>query len=96
MAAAVERQRERLAPWSLSRNAHIPASALRQGPLAPDRSVRRNLDGALDRGELTARGYARVLRLAWTVADLNGVDRPTAGDIDTALYLRRRTDREDS
>ncbi len=96
VAAAVERQRERLAPWSLSRNAHIPASALRQGPLAPDRSVRRNLDGALDRGELTARGYARVLRLAWTVADLNGVDRPTAGDIDTALYLRRRTDREDS
>lgn len=94
--AAVDRQLARLAPWGLSRNSHLPASALRQGRLAPDRSVRRALDHALDHGELTARGYARVLRVAWTVADLNGSETPTAADIDTALYLRRRTEREDT
>lgn len=94
--AAVDRQLARLAPWGLSRNSHLPASALRQGRLAPDRSVRRALDHALDHGELTARGYARVLRVAWTVADLNGSETPTAVDIDTALYLRRRTEREDT
>ena len=36
----------------------------------------RILDHALERGVLTARGYDRVLRLAWTLADLAGRDLP--------------------
>ncbi len=93
--AAVERQRERLAPWGLTRNAHLPGSLLRDGALAPERAHCRALDSAVDQGLITARGYARVLRLAWTVADLNGTDRPSASEIDTALHLRRRGEGEE-
>ena len=42
----------------------------------------------LDRGGLTARGVDRVLRVAWTLADLAGRDRPDAGDVRVALDSR--------
>lgn len=42
----------------------------------------------MERGLLTARGLDRVLRVAWTVADLAGHDRPLAPDIAQALQLR--------
>ena len=42
----------------------------------------------LERGLLTARGLDRVLRVAWTVADLAGHDRPDATDVALALQLR--------
>ncbi|MFF7983709.1 YifB family Mg chelatase-like AAA ATPase [Streptomyces sp. NPDC007901] len=42
----------------------------------------------LERGILTARGLDRVLRVAWTVADLAGHDRPDARDVALALQLR--------
>lgn len=94
--SAVTRQSERLAAHGLARNAHVPATLLREGPLAVEATARAAADDALDRGELTARGHARVMRLAWTVADLRGADRPAAEDVDTALYLRRRGEGEDS
>ncbi|MFC7402638.1 YifB family Mg chelatase-like AAA ATPase [Citricoccus sp. GCM10030269] len=93
---AVARQEERLGPLGLSRNAHVPAALLRDGPLALDRHARGGADMAVDRGELTARGHARVMRLAWTVADLRGNERPDADYVDTALYLRRRGDGEET
>jgi magnesium chelatase family protein len=43
---------------------------------------------SLERGVLTARGLDRVLRVAWTVADLLGHDRPDATDVALALQLR--------
>ena len=48
----------------------------------------------MDAGWLSARGHARVLRLAWTVADLRGAGVPAAEDVDVALHLRRRQDEE--
>jgi magnesium chelatase family protein len=42
----------------------------------------------LDRGELTGRGFDRVLRMAWTVADLSGRSVPDAGDVAEALFYR--------
>ena len=42
----------------------------------------------MERGLLTARGLDRVLRVAWTVADLAGHDRPDATDVALALELR--------
>ncbi|MFD5102374.1 YifB family Mg chelatase-like AAA ATPase [Streptomyces albidochromogenes] len=42
----------------------------------------------MERGLLTARGLDRVLRVAWTVADLAGCDRPDASHVDLALELR--------
>ena len=44
---------------------------------------------SLERGVLTARGYDRVLRLAWTLADLGHRDKPDTNDIGQALGLRR-------
>jgi magnesium chelatase family protein len=38
---------------------------------------------------LTARGYDRVLRLAWTLADLALREVPEADDIGLALNLRQ-------
>lgn len=93
---AVTRQAARLRPFGLSRNAHLPAALLRDGEVAIDARARASADAALDRAELTARGHARVMRLAWTVADLRGADRPAAEDVDTALYLRRRGEGEET
>ena len=42
-------------------------------------------------GRLTARGYHRVLRLAWTIADLAGHEQPGTEDGDIALQLRQHT-----
>jgi magnesium chelatase family protein len=57
---------------------------LRLPPLAT-----RILDHSLERGVLTARGYDRVLRLAWTLADLAHRERPGMDDIGQALGLRQ-------
>ena len=74
-------------PWRL--NAQVPGPWLRQGPLAPAPEVRRLLDAALHRGALTLRGYDRVLRVAWSIADIAGSERLGAGDIGRALYLKK-------
>ncbi|MGO2932541.1 hypothetical protein, partial [Microbacterium sp.] len=44
---------------------------------------------ALERGQLTLRGYDRVLRLAWTMADLAGVEMPGSDELGGALFLKR-------
>jgi magnesium chelatase family protein len=56
---------------------------------APESGATAALDRALERGALTMRGYDRALRLAWTLADLDGVDRPGLDQIGRALYLRK-------
>lgn len=87
--AARSRTATRLAdtPWSL--NSHVPGSWLR-GPrarLAP--AVTASIDRALERGGITMRGYDRVLRVGWTLADLDDSPSPTAEHIGRALYLRK-------
>ena len=47
-------------------------------------------DEALQRGSLSARGLDRILRVAWTIADLSGHDTPDADDIGGALALWSR------
>ncbi|MET3811920.1 YifB family Mg chelatase-like AAA ATPase [Arthrobacter sp. UYEF3] len=88
--AARERQLDRLRPLGLETNAQVPGRVLR-GPLRLAGPTTRILDRALERGALTARGYDRVLRLAWTLADLAGGDVPHADDIGQALGLRQAT-----
>ncbi|WP_371618112.1 YifB family Mg chelatase-like AAA ATPase [Streptomyces sp. NBC_00454] len=72
-------------PWRL--NAEVPGYELRTrwqaGPGAMAQAER-----DLERGLLTARGLDRVLRVAWTVADLRGHDRPDPLDVAVALELR--------
>ncbi|AQT74637.1 YifB family Mg chelatase-like AAA ATPase [Streptomyces sp. fd1-xmd] len=84
---ARERAGARLAgtPWRI--NSEVPGQELRTrwqaapGALAP-------AEREMERGMLTARGLDRVLRVAWTVADLRGRDRPEPLDVAVALELR--------
>ncbi len=85
--AARERASARLAgsPWRT--NSEIPGRELRSrwyAAIGAMDEAERNLE----RGALTARGLDRVLRVAWTVADLVGHDRPDATDVALALQLR--------
>ncbi|MER7456146.1 YifB family Mg chelatase-like AAA ATPase [Micromonospora sp. NPDC126480] len=69
-------------------NAELPGPVLRRPPWCLPARVTRELRGRLDRGSLSARGFDRVLRLAWTVADLDGRDRPDIDDVGEAIGLR--------
>ncbi|WP_405019351.1 YifB family Mg chelatase-like AAA ATPase [Kitasatospora sp. NBC_00070] len=85
--AARERAAKRLddTPWRT--NAEVPGHTLRtRWRLAPGALADAERD--LERGLLTARGLDRVLRVAWTVADLAGREQPTRIDVRTALVLR--------
>ncbi|MFF1251441.1 YifB family Mg chelatase-like AAA ATPase [Pseudarthrobacter sp. NPDC058329] len=82
------RQRDRLAPFGLETNSQVPGRVLR-GELRLPPTATRILDHSLERGVLTARGYDRVLRLAWTLADLGHRERPDINDIGQALGLRQ-------
>ncbi|MFJ4972238.1 YifB family Mg chelatase-like AAA ATPase [Streptomyces sp. NPDC088755] len=91
VAARVREARARAAerltgtPWTT--NSEVPGHELRTRLLAaPGALVAAERD--LERGILTARGLDRVLRVAWTVADLRGAARPEAHDIAVALELR--------
>lgn len=79
--------RWRGSPWL--RNGEIPGARLRQLDLRVATDARAPLDRALERGALTLRGYDRVLRLAWTMADLAGIDRPGPDEIGRALFLKK-------
>jgi len=84
--AARERAARRLrgTPWRL--NAEVPGSELRRTwPPAP--GALRVVERSLERGQISARGVVKVIRVAWTVADLAGRPRPTRDDCDTALGL---------
>ena len=48
------------------------------------------LSDAMDDGRLSARGAARAMRLAWTIADMDGRDGPGPDDVHRALSLRTR------
>nr|WP_062516943.1 YifB family Mg chelatase-like AAA ATPase [Demequina gelatinilytica] len=77
--------RERLAPhgWTLAGEATGPW--LRR---ATSRTACAGLWRAVERGALTARGFDRSLRLAWTLCDLEGAASPGVEHITQALALR--------
>jgi magnesium chelatase family protein len=91
IAARVAQARRRAArrfaatPWRT--NAEVPVTELvKHWPLAAEPLAL--VGAAMDRGLLTARGFGRVQRLAWTLADLMEHDRPLKGDVELALSLR--------
>jgi magnesium chelatase family protein len=88
VARARERQRERLAGTGWRHNGEVPGPWLREDAARLPRAVTAELDRALDRGGLSIRGYDRVLRVAWTICDLAGADRPDADHVGVALSLR--------
>ncbi|MFE0702838.1 YifB family Mg chelatase-like AAA ATPase [Streptomyces sp. NPDC058872] len=72
-------------PWRV--NGEIPGHELRTRYLAAPGALAA-AEHDVERGLLTARGLDRVLRVAWTVADLTGHDRPRSQDVALALELR--------
>ena len=83
-------QEERWAGTSWRLNGQAGGSALRRGRWRLPRTVTADLDRALDRGRISLRGYDRVVRLGWTVADLAGRGAPDRDDLGLALTLRNQ------
>ncbi|WP_129668695.1 YifB family Mg chelatase-like AAA ATPase [Phytoactinopolyspora endophytica] len=84
---ARDRQARRLAgtPWRV--NGEVPVTFLRREfPISAE--VTAPAYEKLRQGAVTARGVDRILRLAWTVADLAGHDEPCSDDVVAAVNLR--------
>lgn len=68
-------------------NSRLPGSWLRENTaLSP--AISALFDTRLRTGQLSMRGMHRVLRMAWSVADLAGHDQPSDDDIALAFSLR--------
>ena len=89
---ARERQVYRLAGADETCNAHLTPRLLRERGRIEHEAVKL-LSELYDRYSLSARGHARILRVARTVADLEGSDRVLAQHVDAAAALRIDTDR---
>jgi magnesium chelatase family protein len=87
--AARAKAAERLThtPWTL--NSHVPGAYLRSSAMRLSPTTTATIDRALERGGITMRGYDRVLRVAWTLADIDGVLSPGADQVGRALYFRK-------
>ncbi|WP_342745220.1 YifB family Mg chelatase-like AAA ATPase [Blastococcus aggregatus] len=78
---------QRLAGTGLTLNSQVPGRLLR-GRFAPPRASLALAERALERGALSVRGFDRVQRVAWTLADLAGRTVPGADEIAEALGMR--------
>src|SRR3954454_9210133 len=84
---ARERQADRLASEGILCNAHMDAKLVR-ATARLDEQGERVLHAAYERTHLSARGHERVLKVARTVADLDGSDDVRAEHVGAALSLR--------
>ncbi len=88
---ARERQRARLAGTGGRCNADAPQAAVARASDLPA-DARDALRSAYARGTLSARGHARVLRVARTIADLTGAERVETAHLLEAIALRAHDD----
>jgi magnesium chelatase family protein len=91
VAHARERQRVRLEGSTASCNGEMDARTVRRHVVL-EGSAEQALARAYSVGALSARGRHRVLRVARTIADLEGHERVSYQDLLTALGLRQRPD----
>jgi magnesium chelatase family protein len=87
VAAARERQGVRLADTPWRANGEAAGTWLRSH--LPEPEGAELVDAAVRTGCLSARGVDKVVKVAWTLADLAGADRPRRDHIRLALALRR-------
>jgi magnesium chelatase family protein len=85
--AARTRAKDRFKSETWALNSEIPSRALRT-TYKPERSAMNFLHDELDKERLTARGLHKIIRLAWTLADLNGNPIPQLADVKRAYQLR--------
>jgi magnesium chelatase family protein len=88
VAAARMAAAERWRPYGIRTNAEVSGSLMRK-KFRLDSSTMKPLRTALDRGQLSVRGYDRSLRVAWTLADLAGRTSPGVEQVSTALSFRQ-------
>jgi magnesium chelatase family protein len=69
-------------------NAQVPGQALRSARFRPPNRATAGLVRMLETGALSARGFDRVLRVAWTIVDTDGRSSPTSDDVMEAAQLR--------
>ncbi|XVQ90155.1 YifB family Mg chelatase-like AAA ATPase [Microbispora siamensis] len=89
--AARDRAAHRLADTPWQTNAEIPAPDLRTRFPVPPKAAEL-LRCAANAGRVTADGLSHLLRVAWTLADLRGADRPQVDDAAGALDLWKGAD----
>ena len=89
--AARERQLARLAGTALTCNAELGPAGVRRW-CVPDAPAETLLRAAMQRLHLSARAYHRVLKLARTIADLDGVEGIGAPHVAEALQYRPRAE----
>lgn len=76
-------------PWRT--NSEIPAKFLRN-EFRAERSAMALLHIQLEKENLSARGFHKVLRLAWSIADSHAHEIPLKADVEMAISLRMGAD----
>ena len=78
---------ERFAGLGWRLNSEIPSAALRRR-FAASRDAMAILHRSLDTQRISARGFHKVLRLAWSIVDARGGEFPRIDDVELALHMR--------
>lgn len=78
---------ERFATARFKLNSEIPPNLLRE-QFRPRKDGLALLHSLLDSESITARGFHRAMRVAWSIADLTGISTPGKEEIERALELR--------
>lgn len=76
-------------PWNV--NGEVPGRYIRQNEMMSP-SYTRELERLVERGIISLRGADRVLRMAWSCADLSGHSEPDSDDFSLAMKLRGTTE----
>ncbi len=86
VAQARDRAASRLSgtPWRV--NADVPGAELRKSFFLQAKALA-ELDHAMEIGLVSARGADKIIRIAWTIADLEARPRPTRDNVNEALGL---------
>jgi magnesium chelatase family protein len=91
--AAREIASSRFAEYDFQTNSQIPPNLLR-GKFRATRDAMALLNDLLDRDFISARSFHRLLRVAWSVADLSKVEIPGRLEVERAITLRSGLDNE--
>lgn len=89
VAQARDRAAERWAAagYGATVNSRVPSTAIRKH-FPPDEAAMSSIQYLLQSGKLTQRGVDRVIKVAWTLADLEGADLPNLDHVHRAVGLR--------
>ncbi|WP_419703235.1 YifB family Mg chelatase-like AAA ATPase [Promicromonospora sp. NFX87] len=85
--AAREAARQRLRGTGWTTNTEVSGAWLRER-IPTGGKIDQIIAAALSSGRLSLRGVDRVLRVAWTMADLGGLDSPGTDEVSEAIALR--------